>query len=140
MQNLRQEIVDRLVKAGIRPSAQRIAIAQYLAEHLTHPTVEEIYHALHDEYPTLSRTTVYNTLWLLVENGVINAISIDRANSQFDYNIENHAHFRCKRCGKVIDLMMPDFSPQLPDGLKIDNVNVYYDGLCPECASTETRQ
>ena len=54
--------------AGVRPSVQRLAVMDYLATHKTHPTVDEIYSSLAPSIPTLSKTTVYNTLKLFVEN------------------------------------------------------------------------
>ena len=53
---------DRLLKYSIKPSMQRIAIMEYLMEHRTHPSADEIYTALSPSMPTLSKTTVYNTL------------------------------------------------------------------------------
>lgn len=55
-------VVERLQGHNIKPSVQRIAIMKYLMEHRTHPTVDEIYTALSPTIPTLSKTTVYNTL------------------------------------------------------------------------------
>ena len=59
------DVVKRLQNHNIKPSVQRIAIMNYLIEHRTHPTVDEIYTALSPSIPTLSKTTVYNTLKLL---------------------------------------------------------------------------
>ena len=63
------DVVKRLQNHNIKPSVQRIAIMNYLIEHRTHPTVDEIYTALSPSIPTLSKTTVYNTLKLLSEQG-----------------------------------------------------------------------
>ena len=61
------EAYARLVERGIRPSVQRIAIMDYLIKHPTHPTIDEVYQSLCENVPTLSRTTVYNTLRMLSE-------------------------------------------------------------------------
>ena len=58
------DVVKRLQNHNIKPSVQRIAIMNYLIEHRTHPTVDEIYTALSPSIPTLSKTTVYNTCLL----------------------------------------------------------------------------
>ena len=55
------EAYNRLVEKGIRPSVQRLAILDYLIKHPTHPNIEDVYKALENKVPTLSRTTVYNT-------------------------------------------------------------------------------
>ena len=71
------DVVKRLQNHNIKPSVQRIAIMTYLMEHRTHPTVDEIYTALAPSIPTLSKTTVYNTLKLLSEQGAAQTLTID---------------------------------------------------------------
>ena len=70
-----QETACLLKQHGIRPSLQRVCVFRYLRSVKTHPTVDEIYTVLQPEYPSLSRTTVYNTLELLLANDL--AISLD---------------------------------------------------------------
>ena len=67
-----------LTECGLRPSMQRLAIYKYMATHPTHPTADEIFEALREVIPTLSKTTVYNTLKLFVEHGVVDEVFIDR--------------------------------------------------------------
>ena len=57
---------EYLQSYGIKPSLQRIAIMEYLIENRIHPTVEDIYEALYIKVPTLSKTTVYNTIKLFI--------------------------------------------------------------------------
>ena len=66
-----------LKDANIRPSIQRLAIFAFLKENKIHPDVETIFTQLSPLYPTLSRTTVYNTLQLFEENKIIQAVKID---------------------------------------------------------------
>ena len=75
------DVVKRLQNHNIKPSVQRIAIMNYLIEHRTHPTVDEIYTALSPSIPTLSKTTVYNTLKLLSEQGAAQTLTIDERNT-----------------------------------------------------------
>ncbi len=128
------EISDRLHRAGIRPSVQRMAIMKFLAENRTHPTVDTIYSELHKQYPSLSRTTVYNTVWLLAANGVITEIDIDRGNTRFDYDTSDHAHFKCRRCGNIYDVDMPELQHNIPSDFTIKRINVSYEGLCRNCS------
>jgi Fe2+ or Zn2+ uptake regulation protein len=99
------DVVKRLQNHNIKPSVQRIAIMNYLIEHRTHPTVDEIYTALSPSIPTLSKTTVYNTLKLLSEQGAAQTLTIDERNTCYDADTSPHGHFLCKRCGKIYDLM-----------------------------------
>ena len=65
-----KEVYEYLTAHGVKASVQRVAVMQYLLQQMGHPTVDEIYQALVDHIPTLSKTTVYNTLRLLMEHGV----------------------------------------------------------------------
>ncbi len=128
-------VSDILTQAGIKPSAQRIAVMRYLLTHHTHPTVDEIYRDLLPEYPALSRTTVYNTVRLLVESGCVNHIGIDSANSRFDGATHPHAHFICQRCGAIHDVELT-LLPQPPHGLSVNDTQVYFRGVCQNCQTT----
>lgn len=133
-----KEVYDRLQKAGIRPSVQRLAIMDYLYKNHTHPTVEDVYMGLCGKVPTLSRTTVYNTLRLMSERHAIQMITIDEHRVCYDGNISDHVHFYCKRCGKIIDFMGED-APQLQsdkviDGNIVQEEQLYYKGVCADCA------
>ena len=77
-------VYEYLLSYEIKPSVQRIAIMDYLLKHHTHPCIDEIYMALHDDIPTLSKTTVYNTLKLFVEHGAAKMLTIDERNACFD--------------------------------------------------------
>lgn len=95
---------DYLLAHNIKPSVQRLAIMDYLLSHRIHPSVDTIYLALAKKYPTLSRTTVYNTLKLFVENGAAQMLTIDEKNVNFDSDLSLHSHFLCKECGRIFDL------------------------------------
>ena len=73
-----------MISKGVHPSQQRLAIMDYLMKHRTHPTADEIFTALLPSMPTLSRTTVYNTLKVLVEHNAILNINIEEKNARFD--------------------------------------------------------
>ena len=75
---------DALVAHDIKPSVQRLAVMEYLSAHHTHPTADEIYNALVGQIPTLSKTTVYNTLRLFVRQGAATMLTIDGHNACFD--------------------------------------------------------
>mgnify|MGYP004699594623 FL=1 len=134
----KSEAYTRLMERGIRPSMQRLAIMDYLINHPIHPTIDDVYQALSNKVPTLSRTTVYNTLRMLSENQAAQMITIDEHRVCYDGNVENHVHFYCKKCGKIIDL----FGEQAPklegektvEGNIIQEEQLYYKGICAKCA------
>lgn len=126
------ETTHILLKAGIKPSAQRIAVMQYLMATKSHPTVADIYEALLPEHPTLSRTTIYNTLKLFVESGCALSLGIDPLNARYDATTRPHAHFFCRCCHGVTDIEM--VLPTLDaEGYRCDDVALFYSGICPDC-------
>lgn len=137
------EIAELLQANGIKPSAQRIVILRHLMSHRVHPTVDEIYTSLQPEHPTLSRTTVYNTLKLLSTTGIIKAIAAENGEStRWDYSESPHAHFLCVGCGSVTDIPVTlSELPGLPEGYRITDIGITYKGRCPRCtAATDFEQ
>lgn len=133
------ESYKRLLEFNIKPSMQRIAIMQYLMTHSTHPSADEIYMALSPTMPTLSKTTVYNTLKLFAEQGAALMLTIDEKNVNFDGDTSLHSHFLCKKCCKIYDLKCPEpmkeFVDQEIDGHHILEIHNYYRGVCQSCRS-----
>ncbi len=124
-----------LLEHHIKPSVQRVAIMDYLKANRTHPTVDEVYNALLPSVPTLSKTTVYNTLKLFAEQGAALCISIEEKNVRFDADIEDHAHFICLKCNKIYDIPMKSKAIQIvtADDFSITQTHLYYKGYCQEC-------
>lgn len=135
------DVVKRLQTHNIKPSVQRIAIMTYLIEHRTHPTVDEIYTALSPSIPTLSKTTVYNTLKLLSEQGAAQTLTIDERNTCYDADTTTHAHFLCKCCGKIYDLKcdasIKTVEDMDMDGHEVQEIHYYYKGICKDCLENE---
>lgn len=132
----RSELKRELINAGIRPSVQRLAIFEYVRSHRTHPTADVVYDALRDELGSLSLTTVYNTLKLFVDAGLVQLLTIDDTFRCFDGDTSCHAHFRCEACGKIVDLKIKsDFLAMVDglDGFEIKDAQLYLKGVCPIC-------
>ncbi len=130
------DIKEYLIKKNIKPSYHRIKILKYLKEHIIHPTVEMIYKNLIKEIPTLSKTTVYNTLNLFVKNKILIELIIDENEIRYDINTEIHAHFQSKRCSIIYDI---EIEPSCLDGIyiqknhKISEYHIYFKGFCADC-------
>lgn len=132
-----------LDKADIRPSVQRLAVMNYLIEHRNHPTVDDIFSSLSPSMPTLSKTTVYNTLRLLVDGGAAQMLTIQEHNSCFDADTTPHAHFLCKQCGRVFDMNFFDFKDRIPDeveGHSIEETYQFFKGTCRYCKNKMNKQ
>lgn len=132
-----KQVYDYLSHHGVKGSVQRVAVMKFLLEHHTHPSVDEIYNELVKELPTLSKTTIYNTLKLFVDQGVVRMLTIDGRNANFDCDVSEHAHFFCTCCENIYDVPQPEFSIKsensLPMGFKAEQTEFYYKGLCPTC-------
>lgn len=130
-------VYEYLISCNIKPSVQRIAIMDYLLKHKTHPSIDEIYLALCKDIPTLSKTTVYNTLKLFVEHGAAKQLTIDERNTCFDGDLSLHAHFQCKSCGKIYDVPLSTETNETEkltkSGFEVEEVHHYYKGICPHC-------
>lgn len=129
------ELVGMLHERGIRPSIQRIAVLACIANCRRHPTADEIYREISQHYPSLSRTTVYNSLHALVEGGLVRELEIRSGTCNYDLAPQpRHSHFSCRRCGQIFDLPMPETVSSIDTGgFAIDSVDVIFSGLCPKC-------
>ena len=131
-----EEIRKFLESKGVHPSYHRIKILEYLMKNKSHPTVEIIYKDLHKEIPTLSKTTIYNTLNLFAEKGIVTVLTIDEREARYDLETETHAHFKCKKCGKVFDIWLSkDITNKLAtEGHLVEEIHLYLKGVCKECS------
>lgn len=120
---------------GVKASSPRMAVYRYLHQYRNHPTVDTIYQALLPDMPTLSRTTVYNTLKLFLEHGAVQPVLIENGEMRFDADIRTHGHLKCTQCGRVFDIFFDNnFAlPPPPDGFKATEVHLYYRGVCADC-------
>lgn len=93
-----------LTEKGLKITPQRVVITDYLVHALDHPTADEVFEAVSDRLPACSRATIYNTLNILVEAGVICAISTEPGKTRYDANMSAHHHFIDTRTGRIYDI------------------------------------
>ena len=124
-----------LKEAGIIPSHQRIKVLEYLFANRIHPTASEVYDGLIDDFGTLSKATIYNTLNLFLEKGIIISVLIEGNEARFDINIKHHGHFKCLKCGKIYDIALKNelFKNKMIDKYKITEYHVNFKGICENC-------
>lgn len=100
-----KEIENLLKQKGIQPTAQRIAVCRYVLCEAEHTTVEEVKEWADDNFPKISLATVYNTLNVLVESGLIKALKLSHSDKViYDNNTKNHFHFLDEATGKIYDI------------------------------------
>lgn len=130
-----QEIQELLIEHKVRPSIYRIKILQCLDDKKLHPTADEIYMNLIEEFPTLSKMSVYNTIQVLLEAGLVRELTIENNEVRYDSLLDQHGHFKCVKCGKVFNFEL-DMSFTAISGLthfKIEQKDVFFKGVCPDC-------
>jgi Fur family ferric uptake transcriptional regulator/Fur family peroxide stress response transcriptional regulator len=130
------ETGDRLRAKGIKPSVIRIKVLQYLLENRVHPAVDTIYRALLKEIPTLSKTSIYNTLKALNSKGMIMEIMTPGGEIRYDGYPARHAHFMCLKCGAIKDVSLSCATclTHGTEGLKVTEEAVYLKGYCKKCS------
>lgn len=130
-----EQLKDILEAHGIKPSFQRLSVLKYVMEHRDHPSVDVIFRNLKEQIPTLSRTTVYNTLSRLSRNGLIQSLTINDGEAKFDYSETAHAHFLCTRCGKIYDVFLDSdiYKMETIDGHLVTDIQINFKGICSHC-------
>ncbi len=129
------DLVKILNEHGIAPSIQRIKILEYLFNFKTHPTADMIYRDLVKDIPTLSKTTVYNTLKAFTEKGILTALQMFDNEIHYDYDTDRHIHFKCNTCGRIYDLEnhFQNLKNSNIEGHLITEHHINLRGTCKSC-------
>ena len=137
-----QELIDLFNNKGFKATPQRLAIYTYISSRDDHPPTEQVYDALKKDHPTISRATIYNTLHLLKQLGLIQELGFNESSVRYDSNMDLHINMVCTNCGYIEDYKSDAFRlhwKQLisklnfkPKGQRID---LYYE--CDKCKKKE---
>ena len=133
-----EKYLKQLNEQNLKVTPQRLEILKYIDEHRIHPTVDEIYQNLKKNNPSLSKTTVYNSVETLNRYHLSQSITITGNELRYDFNRKMHYHFLCKTCGEIFDI---DIACPIQDNInckhKIDEVHGYFKGICKNCLEKE---
>ncbi len=137
-----EKYVKLLKENSIKITPQRLEILKYLDENRTHPTADQIYIGLKEKNPSLSKTTVYNSVETLEGHNLIQSLTISGSESRYDFRNDMHHHFLCKKCDNIIDIDIrcPNIGKMLERGHKVEGVHGYFKGICKDCMKKETNQ
>lgn len=122
----------------LKITPQRCMIYKKLVQAKNHPTAEQLYSIVKQEFPNISYDTVNRTLLTFAEIGLVDVVSTKGGPRRFDPDMDNHHHFHCIRCGEIIDFCCDEFDKLgVPDHLQ-DDFTVYtkrvvMNGLCRKC-------
>ncbi|MDP6460203.1 MAG: transcriptional repressor [Gemmatimonadota bacterium] len=129
-------------RVGLRRTPQRDVILNLVRGSPTHPTAVQIHQDAVASIPGISLATVYRTLRVLKERGLIHEFGGAGVSSRYDGAIPDHEHVRCVRCGDVADIMlsgMDEVRQRVAEatGYRVSHHPLIFMGLCPHCSSSE---
>ncbi len=132
------QIKKDMRQRGLKLTQQRLEIFNEVAGSGDHPCAETIYRVVRKRLPTVSLDTVYRTLWLFLDLGLIATLGPARERVRFDANIKPHHHFVCRQCGSIYDFYSPELDRlevpgEIEDFGQGEKINVEVQGLCREC-------
>ncbi len=123
-----------LEKRKIKPSFHRLQVLKILEESPdVHATADDIYSDLSVEIPTLSKATIYNTLSVFVESGLVRELVFSKNECRYELDRGFHGHFICDNCKAVYDVSCEVPSIEEFGNFDVHSVNVTYSGLCSKC-------
>ena len=144
MSKLNAELDSAFQAAGLRPTAQRYAVLEFLAKGSVHATAVEIFRAVNRNDPRASRATVYNNLRSLAKAGLVREVMSDGKSARFDANLHRHHHFVCEQCGAVEDIPWFDLPPSAGraalGGYEVNNYQVVFYGACASCRDSQPKR
>jgi len=118
----------QLTECGIRPTPQRVRIASLLLSQPQHLSAEQILATLRGTGARVSKATVYNTLNLFADHGLIRQLCVDGTRAWFDSNTGPHYHFHCLSTGALIDVPVPEVAfsrlPAAPPGTEVAGIDL----------------
>jgi len=137
-------IIAKFHEKGFKVTPQRLAICDYVLSNKDHPTTDLVYIEIKRKYPTISLATVYQTLHLLTNIGVLQELNLNDRISRYDPKTAPHINIICKNCGRVEDYETEDVKRlwyKIVEGLGFEpigqRIDVYRN--CDQCAKSTTR-
>ncbi len=105
---------------------------------LDHPTATEVYNYVHERYPTVSRATVFRVLGGFATGGKALELKVAGDEVRYDYNVSQHYHAHCTKCGRVADVTVKELPLEGLDfsamhGFEVDGFSVEFFGTCKAC-------
>lgn len=133
-----QAIHTRFRRHAVRLTRQRVAIYKALAETTSHPTADDLYRTVKNQHPSMSRNTVYYTLGVLRQAGLVQEVNVGHEVARFDANVTVHHHLICLDCHRILDVMGEALNQLVVSdgqarGFHILGHRVEFHGYCAGC-------
>ncbi len=121
----REALSELLARHGVQPSAQRLAVAEYVLDTTEHPSADRVFAEVRSRIPMISRATVYNTLNLLVRKRLLRQLVLAEGRVVFDPHMAPHHHFVDEVSGEIHDIPWEALEVRKVDALKGVKVHEY---------------
>jgi Fe2+ or Zn2+ uptake regulation protein len=130
-----------LAGQAFRPTAQRALVLDVVQSAEKHLTAAEIFERVRQRDPKVGYGTVYRSLHLLAEHGLIQELTFADQSSRYDGRTERHDHVHCTSCGVILDVEVPmalmaTHVAEERSGFTIESHHTVFSGLCPTCRRT----
>ncbi len=128
-----------------RNTTQRAVILAEVESADGHLTAGELFERVRRRYPTIAYGTVYRTLHLLAEHGLIQELTFADQTSRFDKRVDRHDHVHCLQCGIIMDVdvpvaLMASHVAEEQSGFTVTSHHTVFSGICPDCAAARDRK
>jgi Fur family peroxide stress response transcriptional regulator len=136
--DLNSSIIKAFRGKGYKATPQRLAISRFALCCRDHPTAKMIYSQIKKEYPTVSLATVYATLLILKEVGLLQEMNLPQSKARFDPDMQPHVHLVCLQCDSIIDWRHPLVSKVIAEvaadaKFSVTGQVLEITGLCSRC-------
>jgi Fur family peroxide stress response transcriptional regulator len=143
VQDIEQRLISGLRDKGYKLTSQRLEIIRQLARDTTHPGARDILRKARKIVPRISLSTVYYTLEMMKNEGLIRELEYYDMDNRYDINVSDHINLVCTKCRKITDFMR-DLSSfpkavEKESGFKPANMRFEYYGICRDCAGAKGR-
>lgn len=124
----KSQVIEKLKNAGVTPTQQRVEIAQILFAKPQHLSADQVLNIVNQAGPLVSKATIYNTLGLFAEKGLVREVIVDPSKVFYDSNTSEHHHFYAVDSGELMDIVGEDLRlenmPALPAGTRAEGVDI----------------
>ena len=134
--------LKKLRDLGLSATPQRLAVLGVIESRRDHPTAEQIYGEVRRQLPSISFNTVYKTLEVLCQKGLIIKVNPLHEVARYDGQAHHHAHLICRSCHRIFDVerqlpTLPLPKSEVPPGFQVESQAVIFWGTCPQCPKTK---
>jgi Fe2+ or Zn2+ uptake regulation protein len=137
--------VERLHQVGLKATWPRLLILEALEHDPDHPTAEQLHRELRKKYPSLSLSTVYQTLEAFLRTGLCRRVTDIADRLRVDGTPRDHDHAVCRICGVIFDIdcthfPLPPPPTSLPNDLVVTGLRLEYEVICGACRTPHSAQ